>query len=503
MYTQYFGLQEKPFAIAPNPRYLYMSELHKEALAHLLYGINDDGCLILLTGDVGTGKTTVCRCLLEQLPEDTDAAVILNPSLTVLELLQTICEELAIDIHAEEKSVKTYTDSLNRYLLTSHAGGRSTALIIDEAQNLSIDVLEQLRLLTNLETDQHKLLKIVLLGQTELQEMLSGPEVAQINQRITSRYHLGPLSRDDISVYVQHRLMIAGGGRLPLFDTKAFDLLYTLSGGIPRLINILCDRALLGAYVEGEPQVTKKIMAKAGSEVLGKQSARWRALLGLLTTAPGKIILTLLLMIVFGVGATLLFSPHAREGVTTRFRQLAHGGDMLQQTAESGSSTDDILLLKQETGQKIDASHRVAIAPLVLNSSSSSSAPTAANQHNSATQTPTETLISLKVLQNSLQLTPEAQRELDRFIATFPFERCRDVVVRGYAAVSTDPEENMRLAVARANEVKNYLVQHNFPPAITRATGMETRAPGSLDVRHENSRVEIAFTLGPQHRPIQ
>jgi len=269
MYTHYFGLNDKPFAIAPNPRYLYMSELHREALAHLIYGIQRDGCFILLTGDVGTGKTTVCRCLLEQLQEDTDVAIILNPKLTAIDLLKTICEELSIPVQSESPTGKSYIDALNRHLLQTHAAGRSTALVIDEAQNLEADVLEQLRLLTNLETDTQKLLKIILLGQPELRTLLAGPQMSQVNQRITSRYHLQPLQPEDVRIYIQHRLRVAGGGTRRLFTDPAIKLVARLSRGIPRLINLLCDRALLGAYAESADRVSWKIMRKAGREVLG------------------------------------------------------------------------------------------------------------------------------------------------------------------------------------------------------------------------------------------
>jgi len=269
MYRHYFGLKETPFSIAPDPRYLYMSALHKEALAHLLYGISSDGCLILLTGDVGAGKTTVCRCLLEQLPKNTDMALILNPKLNAMELLASICDELEIVVTGRKNSIKSYIDRLNRYLLAAHARGRITALLIDEAQNLSMDTLEQLRLLTNLETGKQKLLKIVLLGQPELRQLLDQEEVSQISQRITSRYHLSPLSSQDVSVYVEHRLAVAGG-RKKLFSDSAVRRVAELSRGVPRLINVLCDRALLGAYVEEKEQVDLRIVNQAAREVFGR-----------------------------------------------------------------------------------------------------------------------------------------------------------------------------------------------------------------------------------------
>lgn len=270
MYRRYFGLREKPFAIAPNPRYLFLGELHREALAHLLYGINGEGCIILLTGEVGTGKTTVCRSLLTHLPETTDIAIILNPKLSIADLLKTICEEFDIPIPNETPSIKTYIDALNASLLLTHAKGRNSVLIIDEAQNLEMEILEQLRLLTNLETDTHKLLQIVLIGQPELQKILDHPKLRQVSQRITARYHLGPLKPHDVQAYVQHRIAVAGGDDSQLlFTPGAIRCLTRISKGVPRVINLLCDRALLGAYVESRDHVDQKIMKKASSEVTG------------------------------------------------------------------------------------------------------------------------------------------------------------------------------------------------------------------------------------------
>ncbi|MBU0946277.1 MAG: AAA family ATPase [Proteobacteria bacterium] len=307
MYTNYFGFKEKPFSIAPDPRYLYMSELHREALAHLLYGISSDGCFILLTGDVGTGKTTVCRCLLEQLPDNTDVALIVNPRLTDLELLETICDELEIPLDEGERSAKFYIDNLNRYLLDAHARGRNTALLIDEAQNLSLDLLELLRLLTNLETHKKKLLKIVLLGQSELRQILENSGADQISQRITSRYHLLPLGRADVFAYIRHRLVVAGV-REKLFSEAALTRIYQLTQGIPRLTNVVCDRALLGAYVEGRYQVNASIVEQAAEEVLGtggRRAGRRNKRRLLLT------VLLALLLFILGVGAaTFYFSKN-------------------------------------------------------------------------------------------------------------------------------------------------------------------------------------------------
>jgi general secretion pathway protein A len=244
MYKDYFGLKELPFSIAPDPRYLYMSEQHREALAHLVYGMNTDGGFVLLTGEVGTGKTTVCRCLLEQIPENIDVAFILNPKLSVHELLASICDELRIQYPQGNNSIKVFIDHINAYLLDAHARDRKTVLIIEEAQNLSTDVLEQIRLLTNLETNQQKLLHIIMLGQPELRDKLSRPELRQLSQRITARYHLGSLSRHEVYGYVSHRLSVAGGHR-KLFPDSVIGTLHRLSNGIPRLINLICDRAML------------------------------------------------------------------------------------------------------------------------------------------------------------------------------------------------------------------------------------------------------------------
>ncbi len=278
MYQNYFGLAEAPFSIAPDPRYLYMSQRHQEALAHLLYGVNGGGGFVLLTGEVGAGKTTVCRCLLEQIPESCDIAYIFNPKLTVAELLSTICTEFGIACPPGNASVKVYVDCINAYLLDAYARGRHTVLVIDEAQNLSADVLEQLRLLTNLETNQRKLLQIILLGQPELAEMLARPELRQLAQRIIARYHLGPLDRQEVAAYVQHRLGVSGTQR-QLFPAALMGRLYRLSGGIPRVINVLCDRALLGAYAQSKERVDRATLKQAAREVFHNPAAPPRSMM--------------------------------------------------------------------------------------------------------------------------------------------------------------------------------------------------------------------------------
>ncbi|WKE64761.1 AAA family ATPase [Gallaecimonas kandeliae] len=274
MYESFFGLTENPFSIAPNPHFLYMSERHREALAHLKFGLRETGGFVLLTGEVGTGKTTVSRRLLKELPDNTDLAFVLNPMLTESELLATLCDELEI-AYPDNPSLKQLTDVIQAFLLKNHEAGRQTVLLVDEAQHLKVSVLEQLRLLTNLETDTQKLLKIILLGQPELNQLLRRQELRQLSQRITARYHLLPLSRKDCAQYVLHRLRIAGRER-PLFTGAAVRRLHNYSGGIPRLINLLCDRAMLGAYGAQQEKVDAKLMDAAAKEVLHHDSRQQR-----------------------------------------------------------------------------------------------------------------------------------------------------------------------------------------------------------------------------------
>ena len=279
MYTSFFGLNEKPFAITPDPRYLFMSERHGEALAHLVYGVTESGGFMQLTGEVGTGKTTLVRTLLQnKLPRNADVAVVLNPRLSVLEFLETICEELGILAPEIRGSVKALVDALNRQLLRAHAEGRRVILVVDEAQNLSRDVLEQVRLLTNLETAKQKLLQIILIGQPELRDLLAREDLRQLAQRITGRYHLEPLTRDETGQYIEHRLRVAGAlGEV--FDSAAKREVYRLTQGVPRLINVICDRALLGAYSKETRRVNRRLVRRAAAEIEGipytSQFVRW------------------------------------------------------------------------------------------------------------------------------------------------------------------------------------------------------------------------------------
>ncbi|HLU05240.1 MAG TPA: AAA family ATPase, partial [Woeseiaceae bacterium] len=256
--------------ITPDPRYLFMSERHGEGLAHLVYGVTESGGFIQLTGEVGTGKTTLVRTLLGQMPSEIDVALILNPHLTALEFLQAICEELGVPLPDDRNSSKALVDALNLHLLNAHARGRRTILLVDEAQNLSAGVLEQLRLLTNLETAKQKLLQIILIAQPELRDLLSQNNLRQLAQRVTGRYHLEPLSRDEAARYIDHRIKVAGG-LTEIFDQGAKREVYRLSGGIPRLMNVICDRALLGAYSRESRKVNKWMVRRAAAEVSGQK----------------------------------------------------------------------------------------------------------------------------------------------------------------------------------------------------------------------------------------
>jgi len=267
MYLEFFGISDKPFQITPDTRFLYLTPRHRDGLAHLLYGADEAGGFILLTGEVGTGKTMLCRSVLEQMPEHVNVALILNPRQSSKELIASICDELNIPYRRSTTSLKYLVDRLNLYLLKQHAQGKRTVLVIDEAQNLRAEVLEQIRLLTNLEVATQKLLQIILIGQPELQAILARPELRQLTQRITARFHLTPLSKEETAAYIQHRLQIVGF-KGELFSNGAVNMVHQLSGGVPRLVNNICERSMMGAYGENVHRIDKSLVRKAAGEVL-------------------------------------------------------------------------------------------------------------------------------------------------------------------------------------------------------------------------------------------
>jgi len=295
MYLRYFGLNEAPFSITPDPAFVFLSPRHRDALAHLMYGIGKGGSggFVQLTGEVGTGKTTLCRCLLEQIPEGTQIALLLNPLVTPRELLAAVSEELGIDVAESIDSTRLLVDGLNQYLLAAHERGERVVVVIDEAQNLSAEALEQVRLLTNLETSKEKLLQIVLLGQPELRELLQRRTLRQLAQRITARYHLSPLGPKETHLYVRHRMQVAGAQRNP-FRRNAMNALYQRSQGIPRLINIIADRSLIAAFAKERMDVTAAMVHEAANEVqLGERQVkriRWPLLLGATAVAAVAVL---------------------------------------------------------------------------------------------------------------------------------------------------------------------------------------------------------------------
>lgn len=295
LYQDFFGIRENPFSIIPDPHYLYMGPRHQEALAHLLFGVGEGGGFVLLTGEVGTGKTTVCRALAEQLPVQADLALILNPKLGELELMAAICDEMHISYPEDTNNLKGFFDILNRHLLDAHSRGRSPVLLIDEAQALPEESIELVRLLTNLETSEKKLLQIILVGQPELNHILAKPHFRQTAQRITARYHLDALGLADCKKYIDHRLRVAGINET-VFSPTAVKIIQKYAGGIPRLINSICDRALLGAYAQGIKKIDKKIAVKAATEVLGNgatTSASTIWLLGSLVVIVALIVVSI------------------------------------------------------------------------------------------------------------------------------------------------------------------------------------------------------------------
>jgi general secretion pathway protein A len=353
MYLEHYGLKEPPFSITPDPRFVFLSERHRDALAHLLFGIGQGGSggFVQLTGEVGTGKTTLCRLLLEQIPADTRVALILNPRLTPVELLETICEELHLDVtfpgsEAQRGSIKALVDVLNAYLLDAYAQGLRVVLIIDEAQNLSIDALEQVRLLTNLETATQKLLQIILLGQPELRVVLAREDLRQLAQRITARFHLTPLDATETERYLRHRHAIAGGLHLP-FSPAAIQRLHRHSGGVPRLINVLAERSLLAGYARDATVLDARTVDLAAKEALPpKVRSAWN----------WKPLLATAIIAIAALSAFMVFRPVPPGSVRTAPRSPKTQAVPVSQPAGHSTSLVDAAMLMQRVASTNSAS---------------------------------------------------------------------------------------------------------------------------------------------------
>ena len=348
VYLKYFGLNESPFAITPDPSFVYLSPAHRDALAHLLHGVGQGGSggFVQLTGEVGTGKTTMCRCLLEQLPEKTQVALILNPLVTPREMLATICEELGIDTEGIAESSKALVDALNAYLLDKHADGWQVVVVIDEAQNLSPEALEQVRLLTNLETSKQKLLQMVLLGQPELRDLLQRTDLRQLAQRITARYHLASLDAVETAAYVKHRLQVAGAPRSP-FTRAALKVLHQRSGGVPRVINIIADRALAAGYAAEASSISPKMIHAAADEVQpGERQVQANRTPWLIAGASAAVLLVITL--------AMTGNPPLQNGETMEEPQAtAEVSPVADQSAEAGSEEPPAILEPPPTEQDI------------------------------------------------------------------------------------------------------------------------------------------------------
>lgn len=411
MYLNYFGLAERPFSIAPDPQYLYMSARHREAMAHLSYGLSQGGCFIVLTGEVGTGKTTLCRNLLADLPDNVDAALILNPNINRRELLETVCDELKIS-YPEGHSKKKLLDSINDHLLATYAENKHTVLIIDEAQLLSPTVLEQVRLLTNLETTKAKLLQIILIGQPELNDVLARNDLRQLSQRVTARYHLPALAKNEIQDYVNFRLEVAGCKK-PLFSAQSLKLLHQLSEGIPRKINVLADQALLGAYAKSQLVVDTKTLKLASADVLAKKEST----MGFFRGRKSWLALVALL-VVANIGAWWFLGPnsmkpelleHRNSETAPSISSLSESELSEPETYGGDDSSQSLIVDAVQAGDKVDLNDNVASEALV-----ESDASTGAIANQAVTESNTVQTIDLSKLADvdSTSLSPKIESDV-------------------------------------------------------------------------------------------
>ena len=469
MYTNYFGLQELPFSIAPNPSFMFMSDRHREALAHLSYGLGETGGFVLLTGEVGTGKTTVSRCLLQQLPKNTQVAFILNPTLSSQELLATICDELKVRYRKTGATLKTLTDKIQEKLLKNHEDELNTVLIIDEAQHLQPEVLEQLRLLTNLETNTKKLLQVILIGQPELQQLLQRQDLRQLAQRITARYHLMPLNKQEVVQYIKHRLDVAKSPRM-LFNEGAISLIHKLSNGIPRLINLLCDRSLMRAYGSNQTVVNKKLVTVASYEALGQQQQvpKWSQ------QTMIKVIVSVSLLVSLIIGAALFMGFWF---------------------ANQNQVTTELLVNNSQTAKLVNSSIETALVPLSEQLAETSVVTT---QHiiaqsaekpieMTSIKTTTEKSLAIEALQSEQEYTQTIQLESKNLNPTKPEEqRQKKVTQTETKLISNKPKPLPEFKVAAEEGVSDELLTL-FQTAIKeterlKATELNNSAPTASSV---------------------
>ena len=427
MYESFFGLQERPFSITPDPRYLFLGKGHRDALAHLLFSIEQDGGFVMLSGEVGTGKTTLSRALLEQLPDDVDIALILNPRLTAAELVASICDELGVGYRPGTTSIKILVDALNRYLINAHAKGRRTMVVLDEAQNLSIEVLEQVRLLTNLETSTHKLLRMVLIGQSEMVELLSRRELRQLSQRITARNHLDGLNLAETHDYIRHRLGVAGASQ-PLFSQAAVRRIYKLTSGTPRLINVLCDRSLLGAYAHDQRLVTPKVVDRAAQEVGGRRRPMPPALGVALAASIAAMII-----------AALLWLPGLPEGgVIQSLRQTSAAGSASDAPASLPAANDrqELPGAARTTAPQAQAPFPLPNAAAAVQAAPPPTIPTAAPRANSGINTALNGLpTDAKLDNNATTSEPPMPPAIEQWLDSTPQSRDQTKALRALLAL--------------------------------------------------------------------
>jgi general secretion pathway protein A len=333
MYQEFYGLREKPFSLTPDPQFLYLSESHRTAIDSLLYGIDQREGFIVITGNIGTGKTTICRAVLEKMDKNVKTAVIFNSLLTERELLESILQDLGLP--SKGRSKKELIDELNKFLLDQLSQGRNVAIIIDEAQNLSIPVLEQIRMLSNLETEKEKMLQIILLGQLELDQKLNTSQLKQLSQRIAIRHQLTALTPMEMESYINQRLMVAGGQGNITFSKSALDEIYGFSKGIPRLINLICDRALLGGFVEQTYHISKKIVKKARRSLLGIEENAGPRPVRTVLRRPIPLSFALIIILILLLAGLELSSPEAKYFIWHKIRNVY---DRISDAAEQSIS---------------------------------------------------------------------------------------------------------------------------------------------------------------------